>query len=115
MLASTSFAMDVGRFGDEKRARDGCPLGVVLHGEVGVDAVVVRAASCERREDHTVRERDVADLDGLEKGTHWHCVFGRVTHPVWSVVRAGRKRGCAWALAAVSLRSIYIGNGQLRK
>lgn len=67
---------DVGRLGDEQRARDARALRVVLDREIHEYLLLRCAEPCEGREDHSVAECDVSDLDGAKQC--WNTTRGHV-------------------------------------
>ncbi|KAE0541638.1 hypothetical protein FH972_027350 [Carpinus fangiana] len=58
---------DVRRLGDDEAGASALP--VIVCGECGRDALVIRAASRQRRHDDAVLELQIADRDGLQDRT----------------------------------------------
>ena len=66
VFITACFTSDEGGFGDEQRARFISTLTVVLYSKVAVDMFCICTIASQRREDDSVFEIEVADLDRLE-------------------------------------------------
>ena len=64
---TTSLGRNESSLSDQQRPRRASTLRVVFDGQICVYVLVVRAESCEGREDYPVLEIRGADFDGLEE------------------------------------------------
>lgn len=66
-VPGTSLRRNSGGFGDQERPGDASSLRIVLDGYVAMNMLLVGSETGERCQRYTMIQRDVADLDGLEK------------------------------------------------